>query len=64
LAAQVVTITSGPKRLEHLQGATEKAGGDKRFWFATFDAAKDPATVLTTPIWTRAGMEGVHALLR
>lgn len=62
--AQVLTITTGPERLEHLKQATEAAGGDKRFWFTTADLAKDHEKLLTQPIWTRAGMEGLHALLR
>lgn len=62
--AQVLTVTTGEKRLAHLKEATEAAGGGKRFWFSTFEQAMQKENLLTAPIWTRANMDGLHALLR
>lgn len=62
--AQVLTITTGEKRLAHLKEATEAAGGGKRFWYTTFALATNPDQLLTGQIWQRAGMDGLHALLR
>lgn len=62
--AQVLTVTTGETRLTHLKEATEAAQGGKRFWFATFEAATKPEQLLTEAIWVRAGMDGLHALIR
>jgi hypothetical protein len=63
LVAHVLTVTTGEKRLDHLAEATKTAGGGKRFWFTTFASASQE-NILTTPIWARVNMEGLHALLR
>jgi hypothetical protein len=62
LVAQVLTITTGDKRLAHLKQATEIAEGGKRFWFTTFDQVQQ-ANLLTSPIWQRAGLAGGQTLL-
>lgn len=62
--AQVLTITTGPERLNHLKEATEKADGGKNFWFTTSALGTNPAKLLTAEIWQRAGLDGFHALLR
>lgn len=59
---RVLTITTGPRRLANLKRITEQAGGRKRFWFTTL-AQVTPATVLTTPIWHKAGQPGRFSLL-
>jgi hypothetical protein len=54
---RVLTVTTGQTRLENLKRITEQVGGKGRFWFTTFDAVK-PETVLTGPIWQKAGHTG------
>ena len=54
---RILTVTTGQKRLENLKRITEQAGGRGRFWFTTFDALT-PETVLTQPIWYKAGKDG------
>jgi hypothetical protein len=54
---RILTVTTGQKRLENLKRITEQAGGRGRFWFTTFDALTSE-TVLTEPIWFKAGKEG------
>lgn len=61
--ARVLTVTTGEERLAHLKTATETVGGDGRFRFTTFDEATDPDTVLSAPIWRKAGADGRFALL-
>lgn len=62
--AQVLTVTTGDKRLAHLKEVTEATKGGKRFWFTTFDMATAPIQVLTQPIWQRAATDSLHTLLR
>ncbi len=62
--AQVLAVTTGEKRMAHLKEATETAQGGKRFWFTTFAQATQKENLLTAAIWTRASMDGLHALLR
>jgi Replication-relaxation len=47
---RLLTVTTGERRLAHLKAITAKAGGNKRFWFTTFDLAT-AANILTEPIW-------------
>jgi hypothetical protein len=62
--ARVLTVTIGDKRLAHMKETTEQSGGDSRFWFTTLDQAMNPSQLLTEAIWTRAGIDGLYALLR
>ena len=64
VTAHVLTVTTGDKRLAHLKEATEAAKGGKRFWFSTFEVATQKENLLTAPIWARASMDGLYALLR
>lgn len=61
--AQVLTITTGEQRLAHLLNATQRAGGEQRFWFTTTALALQPQLLLTEKIWQRAGRAGLHSLL-
>lgn len=61
--ARVLTVTTGEKRLQHLKAATEQAGGDRRFWFATLDNATDAAKLFTEPIWQPAQAKERLAIL-
>ena len=60
---RVLTATVNEKRLATLKTITEGAGGRDRFWFTTFDRVT-PETVLTAPIWHKAGDSGLYALTR
>ncbi len=59
---RVLTVTTGPARLENLKRITEQVGGRSRFWFTTFDQIT-PKTVLSEPIWYKAGQEGRFRLV-
>ena len=59
---RVLTVTTGPKRLENLRQTTQAVGGGSLFWFTTLALAQ-PATVLSDAIWQRARMEGLHSLI-
>ena len=58
---RILTVTTGQTRLENLKRITEQAGGRGRFWFTTFDQVT-PKTVLTKPIWHKAGQDGQFRL--
>lgn len=58
---RVLTVTTGPTRLENLKRITEDAGGGSLFWFTTFDEARRE-TILGEPIWSYAGSEDRHTL--
>ena len=60
---RVLTVTVSEKRLITLKTTTEKAGGDDRFWFTTSERVA-PETVLTAPVWQKAGHSGLYALIR
>lgn len=59
---RVLTVTTGPRRLENLKSISESAGGGRNFWFTTFDEI-NPDTVLSEPIWRIARKKGEYALL-
>lgn len=50
----VTTVTTSLSRVAHLKRVCENAGGDERFWFATFDSLQAD-TILTAPVWSVAG---------
>lgn len=52
---RVLTVTSGPKRLENLREEAEQAKGGRVFWFTTSDQVTQER-VLTYPIWMIAGV--------
>ncbi len=54
---RILTVTTGQTRLANLKRITEQAGGRGRFWFTTFDQV-NPQTILTEPIWHKAGQDG------
>lgn len=51
---RVLTVTSGPKRLENLKREAEQVKGGRVFWFTTVDRIA-ASTVVGTPIWQVAG---------
>ncbi|MBD0328253.1 MAG: replication-relaxation family protein [Pyrinomonadaceae bacterium] len=60
---RILTITTTETRLKNLKEITEKAGGTARFWFTTFEKAL-PATIITEPIWEKAGTDGLYTFTR
>ena len=61
---RILTVTTGERRAANMKQATESAGGNKMFWFTTFEQATDPERVLTDSIWQIAGTPGVHCLTK
>ncbi|HMN13339.1 MAG TPA: replication-relaxation family protein [Bellilinea sp.] len=59
---RVLTVTSGPKRLENLREEAEQAGGGRVFWFITSDQIA-PETVLSMPIWSLAERSDLATLV-
>jgi len=59
---RILVVTSGSRRFANMKSTTEKAGGQNRFCFTTFDAIT-PETVLTSPIWTQASTGKQIALI-
>ena len=61
-AGRVLTVTTGEKRAANLKAITEREGGKGKFWFTTL-AQVTPETVLTMPIWQKAGSDELHSLI-
>lgn len=59
---RVLTVTSGPKRLENLREEAEQAKGGRVFWFTTSDQIA-PETVLSMPIWSLAEKSDLATLI-
>ena len=59
---RVLTVTTGEKRVANLKAITEREGGKGKFWFTTLDQVT-PETVLTAPIWRKAGSDELHSLI-
>ena len=51
---RVLTVTSGPKRLENLKAEAEEARGGRVFWFTALKSVTVEA-VIEQPIWQIAG---------
>jgi hypothetical protein len=47
---RILVVTSSPRRLLTLTTATRRVGGDRKYWFTTFEQVA-AASVLTAPIW-------------
>lgn len=52
---RVLTVTTTQERLVHMKQVTEEAGGQSWFWFATYEATRDPDQLLFHPVWHMAG---------
>lgn len=59
---RVLTVTSGPKRLENLKEAAEKVQGGRVFWFTTLEQVTAPH-VLSALIWHVAGQAEPEAFV-
>jgi hypothetical protein len=61
---RVLTVTTGPTRLQNLKAITERVAGNdrRRFWYTCFEDLS-PETALTEPIWQVAGQEGLQPLI-
>jgi hypothetical protein len=58
----VADVSRDSTRLERIKRWTEAEGGRSLFWFAMLDDLT-PETILTAPVWQKAGSEAQHALL-
>lgn len=52
---RVLTVTTSDERLANMKRVTEEAGGQTWFWFSTFDAIREPGSILLRPVWHMAG---------
>jgi Replication-relaxation len=59
---RILTVVKSEKRLAHLKQIIEQAGGRGRYWITTFELIT-AQTVLSLPIWQKAGSSGLFALL-
>jgi hypothetical protein len=59
---RILIVTSSERRLRTLKAAVVAAGGDRKYWFTTFQAIT-AEQVLTHPIWQTVEGEGHHALI-
>lgn len=59
---RILIVCPGRERLKNLKLVTQEAGGDRKYWFTTFDQI-DPATILTAPIWERLESDEKRALM-
>lgn len=60
---RVLTVTTSERRLAHLKAVTERAGGERRFWFATFDRLKD-ADTLVDFVWNVATRDDRYSVTK
>ncbi|GIL13920.1 MAG: hypothetical protein BroJett038_26400 [Chloroflexota bacterium] len=60
---RILIVTTTPRRLANLQAVTRKAGGDRKFWFTTFEQIT-AETVLTAPIWLPLETETAAPLIQ
>lgn len=51
-----VVVTTSPERLQRMKDQAERAGGEKVWYFTTFEQIT-PETILTSPIWAVSGQE-------
>ncbi len=58
----VADVTRDSTRLERIKRWTEAEGGRSLFWFAMLEDIT-PKTILTAPVWQKAGSEERHSLL-
>ena len=59
---RILIVCPGRERLKNLKLVTQEAGGDRKYWFTTFDQIS-PETILTAPIWERLESEEKQALI-
>lgn len=59
---RVLTVTASLRRLQNLKKKTEEAGGQKLFWFTTFEQLT-AETAYTAPIWYVASLEEPRSLV-
>lgn len=59
---RILIVTTTPRRLANLKAVTQKAEGDRKYWFTTFDQIT-AETVLTVPIWQMLDGNSLHPLI-
>lgn len=52
---RVLTVTTGPDRLENMLATTLASGGATWFWFSTFSTLRASGTPLMKPVWRMTG---------
>ena len=57
-----VVITGSEERLQNMKAQTERLGGDKLFYFTTFERIS-PQNAFQAPIWWLAGSEQQYSLI-
>lgn len=57
-----LVVTTGERRLMHLKTHTERAGGNRLFYFTTFDRIS-PNNLFSEPIWWQAGFDTQTVLI-
>ncbi len=59
---QVLVITTGAKRAQHLKEATLKSGGRKAYWFTAFAFIEPPDYTALDSVWFVPTMDGYQSL--
>jgi hypothetical protein len=57
-----VVVTNSEVRLQNIKAQSERLGGDKLFYFTTFDRVS-PQSVFYEPIWWLSGSEEQYSLI-
>lgn len=59
---RILVVTTSWHRIANLKKTTAQAGGDRKYWFTTFDQVS-PATILTSPVWQRLDSDELRPLI-
>ena len=59
---RVLVVTATERRVRSLMRVTQKVGGDRKYWFTTFDRV-NTETILTGAIWQRLGSDMLLSLM-
>lgn len=59
---RILIVTTSERRLRSLMRVTEKMGGDRKYWFTTFERV-NRETILSAAIWQRLGSGGLMPLV-
>jgi hypothetical protein len=59
---RILVVTTSWRRVENLKKTTFQAGGDRKYWFTTFDHVS-LETILTEPVWQRLDSNDLRPLI-
>ncbi|NLF74311.1 MAG: hypothetical protein GX573_01335 [Chloroflexi bacterium] len=59
---RILVVTTSWQRVANLKKTTAQAGGDRKYWFTTFDQVS-PETILTAPVWQRLDSDDLRPLI-